>query len=615
LKIHYDLGNRIMLKQSTAESLRPIAYQTEQGIVDLAFAPIHRNATSEVYGSSAAGLEVLRHSCTHLMAQAVKELYPSAQLAIGPVIENGFYYDFDLEEILSENDFEKIEKKMREIAKRNLAITRKELTRDEAMACFTELNESYKCEIIRDFTEETVFSCYQQGDFIDLCRGPHVPSTKFLKHFKLMKLSGAYWRADASKKMLQRLYGTCFDSDVELKQHLLALEEAQKRDHRLLGQRLELFHMQEEAPGMVFWHPKGWTLYRLVEATIRQFLGSDYQEVRTPQVVHRSLWEQSGHLAMFSQNMFQVQIEEDFYAIKPMNCPCHVQIYKQKIHSYRDLPLRLAEFGSCHRYEPSGALHGLMRVRNFTQDDAHIFCTEDQIQSELTQFNDLLKRVYHEFGFDQIFVKLSTRPEKRVGREEQWDIAEAALEHSLKTQGLNYEFLPGEGAFYGPKIEFQLKDSLGRSWQLGTVQIDFSMPERLGAFYVDADGQKRHPVMIHRAILGSVERFIAIMLEHYAGVLPMQWTPIQMMVLPISEKYRLYGDKVCRFLKENEFRSEIDLRNEKIGYKIRDHILKKIPYLIIVGEKEEQSQTVSVRLRNGETVNDVAFEAIAQLCV
>ncbi len=605
-----------MAKNSDQEpSKHPIAYRAEQGLVDWALAPIPHDVSCEVYASQAEGLDVLRHSCTHLMAQAIKELYPQAQLAIGPVIDKGFYYDFDIPDVLSEKNFESIEKKMKEISRRDLSVVRKEFSREEAEECFRNRGESYKVQIIKDFPEETVFSCYQQGDFIDLCRGPHVPSTGYLKHFKLMKLSGAYWRADSSQKMLQRLYGTCFDTAEELAQHILALEEAHKRDHRLLGQRLELFHMQEEAPGMVFWHPKGWTLYRLVEEAIRKFLGSDYQEVRTPQVVSRALWEQSGHWAMFSQNMFQTQIDDDFYAIKPMNCPCHVQIFKQKIHSYKDLPLRLAEFGSCHRYEPSGALHGLMRLRNFTQDDAHIFCTEEQIQSEVSRFNTLLKNVYESFGFDQIFVKLSTRPQKRVGLDSQWDQAEAALAEALRCEGWDFDVQPEEGAFYGPKIEFQLKDSLGRTWQLGTVQLDFSMPERLGAFYVDSQGHKKHPVMIHRAILGSVERFIAILLEHYSGDLPVKWAPIQIMVLPISEKHRLYADKVCRFLKENEFRAEIDLRNEKIGYKIREYILKKIPYLILVGDQEERSQTVSVRLRGGETINEIAWEKVKTLCV
>jgi threonyl-tRNA synthetase len=593
----------------------PVAYQSAEGLIDLSLAPENRDKSLEVYAHSAQGLDVLRHSCTHLMAQAIKELYPQAQLAIGPVIENGFYYDFDLDHQLSENDFEKIEKKMKEIAKRNLSVSRKELSRQEAIDLFRVRGEGYKIKIIEDLADETIFSSYQQGDFIDLCRGPHVPSTGYLKHFKLMKLSGAYWKADASQKMLQRLYGTCFSTHQELEDYLICLEEAQKRDHRLLGQRLELFHIQEEAPGMVFWHPKGWTLFRLVEEAIRKFLDTDYQEVRTPQVVNRSLWEKSGHWSMFSQNMFQTQIDEDFYAIKPMNCPCHVQIFKQKIHSYRDLPLRLAEFGSCHRYEPSGALHGLMRLRNFTQDDAHIFCTEEQILPEVSRFNALLKNVYQAFGFDKVAVKLSTRPENRVGTEEQWDKAEKALAEALSRDGMAFDVLEGEGAFYGPKIEFQLKDSLGRTWQLGTIQLDFSMPARLGAVYIDSQGQKQHPVMIHRAILGSIERFIAILLEHYAGSLPYQWSPVQVMILPISEKHRPYGEKIHNFLKSQGVRVETDLRNEKIGYKIRDHILKKVPFMILAGDKEEHSDTVSIRLRSGETVNDVHFDHIAQYLV
>lgn len=592
-----------------------VAYKTDQGARDLSLASGEEVSGREIFAADPEGLEILRHSCTHLMAQAITELYPGAKLAIGPVIENGFYYDFEIDHVLSEKDFDKIEKKMHEIAKKALSISRHEWTREQAVAYFSQKNQQYKLEIVSDLADETVFSCYQQGDFIDLCRGPHVPSTDYLKHFKLMKLSGAYWRGNSSNKMLQRVYGTCFDSAEALSAHLTMLEEAQKRDHRLLGQRLELFHMQSEAPGMVFWHARGWTLYRLVEDHIRKFLGDDYQEVRTPQVVNRTLWEQSGHLAMFSQNMFQTQIEDDFYAIKPMNCPCHVQIFKQKIHSYRDLPLRLSEFGSCHRYEPSGALHGIMRLRNFTQDDAHIFCTPEQIQSEVSRFNTLLKKVYESFGFDSVAVKLSTRPENRVGSDELWDRAEADLAEALRFDGLAYEVQPGEGAFYGPKVEFQLKDSLGRMWQLGTVQLDFSMPERLEAYYIDSQGQKQHPVMIHRAILGSIERFIAILLEHHAGNLPMQWSPVQLVVLPISEKHRDYGQKVCRFLKENGFRCEIDLRNEKIGYKIREHALKKIPYLILVGDQEEQAQTISIRLRSGETISGCAWDAVKEHCV
>ncbi len=591
-----------------------IAYKIHDRMVDLSCLPnpVPENALP-IRTSSVEGLEILRHSCTHLMAQAVLRLYPQARLAVGPVIEDGFYYDIDLDVSLSENDFEKIESEMKKIVAENLPVQRVEYTKAQAFEIFSQKNEVYKVEIIENLESDAIISAYSQGEFLDLCKGPHVPSTAYLQHFRLTKISGAYWKGDQKNKMLQRIYGTCFACRESLEGHLKALEEAQKRDHRALGQKMELFHMQALAPGMIFWHPKGWTLYRLVEDAIRTFLGEDYLEVKTPQVVHRSLWEQSGHWAMFSQNMFQTSIEDDFYAIKPMNCPCHVQIFKQKIHSYKDLPLRLAEFGSCHRYEPSGALHGMMRLRQFTQDDAHIFCTPEQIQSEVSSFNTLLKRVYAYFGFDEILVKLSTRPEKRVGSDELWDQAEAALASALQQDGLAYEIQPGEGAFYGPKIEFQLKDCLNRKWQLGTIQLDFSMPMRLEAHYIDAAGQKQHPVMIHRAILGSIERFIAILLEHYAGDLPLKFAPIQFMILPISEKHRDYAALVAKIFKENQFRVEIDLRNEKIGYKIRDHVLKKIPYLIILGDQEAEQGTISLRTRQGQMRNHLTVPQLQDL--
>lgn len=593
------------------QSASPIALSCDGEPRDLlSFIPDGSQVTF-LMAASEQGLEILRHSCTHLMAQAVMELYPGAQLAIGPVIENGFYYDFDLEQPLSENSLSEIEAKMQEIAQRDLAVRRVELDKSEAIALFQERNASYKVEIIEGLTDQTV-SCYSQGDFIDLCRGPHVPSTRVLKHFKLMKVAGAYWRGDQKNKMLQRVYGTCFATKEELQQYLHRLEEAQKRDHRVLGQRLDLFHFQEEAQGMVFWHPQGWTLFRLIEQHIRTRLAQDYQEVRTPQLLDMSLWKKSGHWDMFAQNMFKTDIEGDLCAVKPMNCPCHVQIFNQKIHSYRDLPLRLAEFGCCHRYEPSGALHGLMRLRQFTQDDAHIFCTVEQIEEEVLRFNRLLLQVYADFGFEDVRVKLSTRPQKRVGAEELWDFAENALAQALGKQGFDYAVQEGEGAFYGPKIEFQLTDSIGRSWQLGTIQLDFSMPERLGASYIDATGAKQRPVMIHRAILGSIERFIGVLIEHHAGALPLYFAPTQAYVLPISEKHRDYGSNVLNKLKKIGIRAEIDLRNEKIGYKIRDHVLKKIPLLILVGEQEVEGGTFSLRDRSGQQWSDLSLEELLE---
>lgn len=562
-----------------------------------------------ITANSQEGLEILRHSCTHLMAQAVMELYPGTQLAIGPVIENGFYYDFDIDQPLSEHSLVAIEERMQQIAQRELSIKRLELSKEEAIAVFEKQGAIYKVEIIQGL-ESSMVSCYTQGDFIDLCRGPHLPNTRALKHFKLMKVAGAYWRGDQKNKMLQRVYGTCFATKDELQQYLHRLEEAQKRDHRILGQRLDLFHFQEEAQGMVFWHPDGWTLFRLLEQHIRTRLAEDYQEVRTPQVVDASLWKKSGHWDMFAQNMFKTNIDEDECAVKPMNCPCHVQIFNQKIHSYRDLPLRLSEFGCCHRYEPSGALHGLMRLRQFTQDDAHIFCTTEQIEDEVLRFNSLLLKVYADFGFTDVKVKLSTRPEKRVGAEELWDFAEAALAQALVKQGFDYALQEGEGAFYGPKIEFQLTDSIGRSWQLGTIQLDFSMPERLGASYIDAAGQKQRPVMIHRAILGSLERFIGVLIEHHAGALPLMFAPVQAYVLPISEKHREYGSNVLSELKKIGVRAKIDLRNEKIGYKIRDHVLKKIPLLILVGDQEVEHGTFSLRDRSGQQWSDLSWEGL-----
>ncbi|NBW57009.1 threonine--tRNA ligase [bacterium] len=569
-------------------------------------------AVEIILPDSLEGVDVLRHSAAHLMAQAVQEIFPGTQVTIGPVIEHGFYYDFDVSQPFNEEDLPLIEKKMHEIAARNLTVSRRELTRLEAISLFKSMGEYYKVEIIESISGDEILSCYQQGDFIDLCRGPHVPNTSFIKHFKLMKVAGAYWRGDHHNKMLQRIYGVCFAKKSDLEQHLFQIEEALKRDHRVWGKRLELFHMQEEAPGMVFWHEQGWTLFRLIENIMRQAIAEDYLEIKTPQIVDRNLWELSGHWEMYRQNMFQTEVENRQYAIKPMNCPCHVQVFNQKLHSYRDLPLRLAEFGSCHRYEPSGALHGIMRVRNFVQDDAHIFCTEDQILEEVVRFNRLLRHVYKTFGFETILIKLSTRPEKRVGSDDLWDKAERSLADALEHEGLIYEIQPGEGAFYGPKIEFQLQDCLGRKWQCGTVQLDFSLPRRLGATYIDSDGQRQHPVMIHRAVLGSLERFIAILIEHHAGALPLNLSPTQFVVLPISEKHRDHATLLLKKLQENHFRSKIDLRNEKIGYKIREYVLKKIPYLIIIGDQEVSTNTLSLRNRAGEQIQGLSWDSFIE---
>ena len=557
-----------------------------------------------------AGLEVIRHSTAHLLAQAVKALYPDVQVTIGPVIENGFYYDFSRQEAFSESDLEKIEAKMGELARQNFTISRSVKDRDSAVAFFRAMGEEYKAEIIESIPADQDLSLYEQGGFIDLCRGPHVPSTGKLKAFKLMKVAGAYWRGDSKNEMLQRIYGTAWANKKDLKAYLHRLEEAEKRDHRKIGRKLDLFHTQEEAPGMVFWHDHGWTIYQQVEQYVRQKLRlHDYQEVRTPQVVDRVLWEKSGHWEKFKDMMFTTASENRDYAVKPMNCPCHVQIFNQGLKSYRDLPLRMAEFGSCHRNEPSGTLHGLMRVRNFTQDDAHIFCTEDQIQAEVSAFIDLLYEVYTDFGFSEVLVKLSTRPEQRVGSDEVWDKAEQALETALNTKGLDWQLQPGEGAFYGPKIEFSLKDCLGRVWQCGTIQVDFSMPGRLGAEYVAEDGNRHTPVMLHRAILGSLERFIGILIEHYAGAFPLWLAPVQVAVLNITDSQAEYCQKVANSLLKQGFRVISDLRNEKIGFKIREHTLQRVPYQLVIGDREKDNGTVAVRTREGEDLGVMSLEA------
>ena len=557
------------------------------------------------------GLEIIRHSSAHLLAHAVKELFPDVQVTIGPVIENGFYYDFSYKRPFTLDDLQAIEKRMSEISKGGLKVERKILERSEAIKFFKGQNEHYKAQIIEAIPGNEEVSLYSQGNFTDLCRGPHVPVTSKLKVFKLMKVAGAYWRGDSNNKMLQRIYGTAWTKKEDQDAYLLRLEEAEKRDHRKLGKQLDLFHIQEEAPGMVFWHPKGWSVWQQVEQYMREILKENsYQEIRTPQVLDKYLWERSGHWENFRENMFTTHSEERNFAIKPMNCPGHVQVFNQGLKSYRDLPLRLAEFGSCHRNEPSGALHGLMRVRAFTQDDAHIFCTAAQIQDEVVSFIDLLQKVYTDFGFKEILVKLSTRPQMRVGTEKQWDEAETALELALNHKQINWELQAGEGAFYGPKIDFSLKDSIGRLWQCGTLQLDFSMPERLGAEYVAEDNSRQVPVMLHRAILGSLERFIGILIENHAGALPLWLSPYQAVVLNISEKQADYAKKITDKLKCSGIRVHADLRNEKIPYKIREHSLQKLPYQIIVGAKEVESETVSIRTRSGSDLGQMTLQVL-----
>lgn len=562
------------------------------------------------------GLEVLRHSAAHLLAQAVKELFPDAQVTIGPVVENGFYYDFAYERPFTPEDLEAIEKKMQELVEADLPVSRRVLSRNEAVEYFRSIGEEYKAEIIESIPEDEELSLYRQGEFEDLCRGPHVPSTGKIKAFKLMKVAGAYWRGDSSNAMLQRIYGTAWASNKDLKAYLHRLEEAEKRDHRKLAKKYDLFHMQEEAPGMVFWHPKGWTIYNTIEHYMRtQQNRRGYQEIRTPQVVDLTLWEQSGHADKFGENMFLVESEGRQFAVKPMNCPCHVQVFNQGLRSYRDLPLRLAEFGSCHRNELSGALHGIMRVRGFTQDDAHIFCTEAQIQPEVAQFIDFLHEVYADFGFqaENLIYKLSTRPEQRVGSDEDWDRAEQALADALNAKGLPWEELPGEGAFYGPKIEFSLKDSIGRVWQCGTIQVDFSMPGRLEAQYVAEDGSRHVPVMLHRAILGSFERFIGILIEHYEGAFPLWLAPEQVAILNITDRQADYARKIEEHLRGKGFRAVCDLRNEKIGFKIREHTIQRVPYLVVLGDKEAESGLVTVRTRGGEDLGAMSIETFTEL--
>ena len=554
------------------------------------------------------GVDILRHSTAHLLAYAVKELFPDAQVTIGPVIENGFYYDFSFKRPFTPDDLVAIEKRMRELARKDFPVTREVWPRDRAIEHFKSIGEHYKAEIIASIPASEDVSLYREGDFIDLCRGPHVPSTGRLKVFKLTKVAGAYWRGDSKNEMLQRIYGTAWASNEEQEAYLKMIEEAEKRDHRRLGTQLDLFHVQEEAPGMVFWHPKGWAIWQQVEQRMRRvYQENGYLEVRCPQVLDRSLWEKSGHWENYKELMFTTESEKRDYAIKPMNCPGHVQIYNKALHSYRDLPLRYGEFGACHRNEPSGALHGIMRTRAFTQDDGHIFCTEEQIQPEVAAFSALLQKVYAEFGFTEIVYKLATRPPKRVGVDEMWEKAEGALKAALESNSLTFELLPGEGAFYGPKIEYHLKDSIGRSWQCGTMQVDFSMPDRLGAEYVAENNARKVPVMLHRAIVGSMERFIGILVEHYAGAMPLWLAPVQVVVLNISEGQADYAKAIASFLKHSGWRCEPDLRNEKIAYKIREHSLQKLPYQLIVGEKEKAAEKVAVRARSGEDLGQISL--------
>jgi threonyl-tRNA synthetase len=572
------------------------------------------SSVSIITAKDEEGLEVIRHSTAHLLAQATQMLYPEAQVTIGPVIDNGFFYDFAYKDGFSEGDLAKIEKNMNHLVKQNLKIERSEMSRDEAVQFFKDKGEHYKAEIIESIPADQALSLYQQGDFIDLCRGPHVPSTAKLKAFKLMKLAGAYWRGDSNNEMLQRVYGTAWANKDDLKDYLYRLEEAEKRDHRKIGKTQDLFHMQEEAPGMVFWHEKGWTLYQIVEQYMRGvFRDNDYKEVHTPQLIDKTLWEKSGHWDKFGDAMFTTSSENRDYAVKPMNCPAHIQIYNQGLKSYRDLPLRLAEFGSCHRNEPSGTLHGIMRVRNFVQDDGHIFCTADQIQDEVSTFIDLTFDVYKHFGFDNVDIKLSTRPENRVGSDEVWDRAEAALAEALDAKGIQWDLQEGEGAFYGPKIEFVLKDCLDREWQCGTLQVDFSMPERLDAQYIAEDNTKQTPVMLHRAIVGSLERFVGILIEHYEGAFPSWLAPIQAVILNISEKQHDFVINVNKKLKKQGLRVISDLRNEKIGFKIREHSMQRYPYILVAGGREMENDEISVRKRGGEDLGSMSIEAFIKL--
>jgi len=601
-----EFENNVTILDVAADIGPGLAKATLAGVVDgverdASFVIAQDAELSIITEKSPEGLEVIRHSAAHLLAQAVKQLFPTAQVTIGPVIEDGFYYDFAFERPFTAEDLEAIEKRMAELVKQAVDVERRELERDDAIEYFKSIGEEYKAEIIESIPAGEVLSLYKQGDFEDLCRGPHVPNTSKIKAFKLMKVAGAYWRGDSNNEMLQRIYGTAWNDKKALKAYLTRIEEAEKRDHRKIGKQLDFFHLQEEAPGMVFWHPKGWSIYQAIQQYMRtQQRVHGYKEINTPQVVDYSLWQRSGHADKFADGMFSVKTEERDFAVKPMNCPCHVQVFNQGLKSYRELPLRLAEFGSCHRNEPSGSLHGIMRVRGFTQDDAHIFCTEDQIQAEVAQFIDFLHEVYTDFGFSEIIYRLSTRPEQRVGSDEVWDKSEKALADALDAKDLPWEELPGEGAFYGPKIEFSLKDCIGRVWQMGTIQVDFSMPGRLDAQYVAEDGSRKTPVMLHRAILGSFERFIGILIENYEGAFPTWLAPTQVAVMNITDKQSAWVNEIEKDLEKSGIRATADLRNEKIGFKIREHTLQRVPYLIVVGDREVEQKTVAVRSRKGE---------------
>jgi len=590
-----------------------LAARVNDELVDLSREIAEDARVAIVTDRDPAGLEVLRHSTAHLLAQAVKELFPDAQVTIGPVIEDGFYYDFAYRRGFTEDDLRRIEERMDEIVKRNYPVERTVMARDAAIDFFRKLGEEYKAKIIEAIPEGETLSLYRQGDFIDLCRGPHVPATGKLRAFKLMKTAGAYWRGDSKNEMLARVYGTAWADDKQLKEYLHRIEEAEKRDHRKLGRQLDLFHMQEEAPGMVFWHENGWRLYQAVTQHMSEiWRHHGYREIRTPQLVDRSLWERSGHWENFHSEMFVTESEKHVFAVKPMNCPCHIQVYNQGLKSYRDLPLRLAEFGGCHRNEPSGSLHGIMRVRSFVQDDAHIFCTEEQMQAEILAFVDLLHAVYRDYGFTDVMYRLSTRPPLRLGTDAMWDRAEQALELALNASGLPWELQPGEGSFYGPKIEFSLKDSLGRVWQCGTIQVDYNMPERLGATYIAEDGSKKVPVMLHRAILGSIERFIGILIEEYAGAFPPWLAPVQAAVLTITDQQVEYAERVTQTLRQQGLRIEADLRNEKIGFKIREHTLQRVPYMLVCGKREALDGTLAVRTRKGEDLGTMSPEAFSE---
>ncbi|AKU24639.1 threonine--tRNA ligase [Massilia sp. NR 4-1] len=598
---------------STSLAKAALAGKVDGKVVDTSFLIEKDSDIAIITDKDADGLDVIRHSTAHLLAYAVKELYPDAQVTIGPVIENGFYYDFSYKRPFTPDDLAAIEKKMQELARKDEQVTRKVLPRDEAVAYFKSINEHYKAEIIASIPSNEDVSLYTEGSFTDLCRGPHVPSTGKLKVFKLMKLAGAYWRGDSKNEMLQRVYGTAWAKKEDQEQYLHMLEEAEKRDHRKLGKQLDLFHFQDEAPGLIFWHPKGWTIWQQVEQHMREkYRVNGYQEVKAPQILDHTLWEKTGHWGNYRENMFTTDSESRTYALKPMNCPGHIQIYNAGLHSYRDLPLRFGEFGQCHRNEPSGALHGVMRVRGFTQDDGHIFCTEAQIEAEVTAFHGQAMEVYKEFGFSNIDVKIALRPDNRIGTDEVWDAAEEALRSALRSCGVEWAELPGEGAFYGPKIEYHLKDSLGRPWQVGTMQVDFFMPERLDAEYVDVDNTRKTPVMLHRAIVGSLERFIGILIENYAGAMPMWLAPVQVSILNISDAQAEYATELAAKLRKLGFRVQADLRNEKITYKIREHSVQKLPYILVIGDKERDANTVAVRARGNVDLGVMSIDALVE---